>query len=970
MRHLKHWYVSAVMLLAAATATAQKQYKYETVDGDPLKARIYTLDNGLKVYLTVNEDQPRIQTYIAVRVGGKNDPAETTGLAHYFEHLMFKGTRSFGTWNYEAEKPLLDSIEVCFEKYRHTTDTLARIAIYHHIDSLSYEASKYAIANEYDKLMAHIGANGTNAYTSEDVTCYTEDIPSNEIENWAKIQANRFKDNVIRGFHTELEAVYEEKNISLTRDQDKFFEGIMSMLFPHHPYGTQTVLGTQEQLKNPSITNIKNYYKQWYVPNNTAICMSGELDMDKTVALIDKYFGDWQPNPQLPVLQFKKEEPITSPQYKDVYGPEADMVVIGWRFPGQKDKNYDFLKITSQLVSNNKAGLFDLNLNQQQKVLASGAFDCGLSDYSMFLAMAYPKEGQSLEEARDLMLEEIRKIAKGEFDETLLEAIVNNLRLDYMRQLENNEARADMFVSAFTNGIEWKDKVKELERLEKITKADLIRFASEYLTDGYACIYKHKGIDPNEKKMEKPAISPIEMNRDKTSDFVKNITTTTVEPIQPVFIDYKKDLNVCELKGGHELLYKQNTTNELFNLSYIFDHGNKNDRELSVAADYTDLLGTSKKSAEELQKELYHIACNIYINVNEDITQIRISGLSENMEKAMQLCEEWINDAKADADVYTNYVSDVLKMREMDKLKQKTNFQRLWQWGMYGPNNMYTNIMNEDELKKADPQALLDRMKNLSNYRQTIIYYGPKPEKEVIKLISKKHKMAKKPLPASDDNVYVPAETPETAVYIAPYEAKNIYMTMYSNNGQVYDPSLVPQLSLFNMYFGDNMSSIVFQELRESRGLAYSASAWYQTPSRKGMANSFNTYIISQNDKMGDCIKVFNDIIEQMPVSETAFPLAKESLLKRLATERTIKSAILNSYYKARKLGLDHDINADIYNKVKDMTLDDVIDFQQKNVKGRKYKYLILGDEKELDMQLLEKIGTVHRVTTEEIFGY
>lgn len=970
MRHLKLLLVSAAMLLTATAATAQKQYKYETVEGDPLKARIYTLDNGLKIYLTVNKDQPRIQTYIAVRVGGKNDPAETTGLAHYFEHLMFKGTSSFGTWNYEAEKPLLDSIEVCFERYRHMTDSLERVAMYHHIDSLSYEASKYSIANEYDKLMAHIGANGTNAYTSEDVTCYTEDIPSNELDNWAKIQADRFKDNVIRGFHTELEAVYEEKNISLTRDQNKFIHGIMSMLFPHHPYGTQTVLGTQEQLKNPSITNIKNYYKQWYVPNNTAVCMSGDFDMDEAVAVIDKYFGDWQPNPQLPVLNLSKEEPMTSPQYKDVYGPEADIVVLGWRFPGEKSKDYDFLKIVSQLVSNSKAGLFDLNLNQQQKVLASGAFDYGLSDYSMFLALAYPKEGQTLEEARDLMLGEIRKIAKGDFDEALLEAIVNNMKLDYMKELESNEDRASMFVSAFINGIEWKDKVEEIERLGKITKSDLMRFASEYLTDGYACVYKHKGVDPNEKKMEKPVISPIEMNRDKTSDFVKNITATFVEPIQPVFVDYKKDLSVCDLKNGHDLLYKQNTSNDLFTLTYTFEHGGRNDRELSVAAGYLDFLGTEKMSAEELQKELYRIACDISINVDEDRTGIVVSGLSENMEQAMKLCEEWMNEAKADDAVYANYVSDILKEREMEKLEQASNFYRLRAWGIYGKENAYTNIMSAEELKNAAPQSLLDRIKNLRNYRQTVIYYGPKSAKEVTKLIAKIHPLAKKPLSASGNEIYTMQETPETVVYLAPYEAKNIYMQMYSNNGQVYDPALVPQMNLFNTYFGDNMSSIVFQELRESRGLAYSASAWYQTPRHKGQTNSFVAFIISQNDKLGDCIDVFNSIIEQMPVSETAFPLAKEALLKRLATERTIKQSVLNSFFKARRLGLDHDINADIYEQVKNMTLDDVVDFQQKNVRGRKYKYMILGDEKELDMERIEKIGTIHRVTTEEIFGY
>ena len=218
-------------------AAACSKYKYETVAGDPLNTRIYTLDNGLKVYMSVNKEAPRIQTYIAVKVGGKNDPAETTGLAHYFEHLMFKGTQQFGTSDYAAEKPMLDEIENLFEVYRKTADEAERAAIYRRIDSISYEASKIAIPNEYDKLMSAIGANGTNAFTSQDMTVYVEDIPSNQIDNWAKIQADRFKNPVIRGFHTELETIYEEKNMSLTQDSRKVWEAMDAALFPNHPYG-------------------------------------------------------------------------------------------------------------------------------------------------------------------------------------------------------------------------------------------------------------------------------------------------------------------------------------------------------------------------------------------------------------------------------------------------------------------------------------------------------------------------------------------------------------------------------------------------------------------------------------------------------------------------------------------------------------------------------------------------------------
>ncbi len=398
------------LLLALGAACGTGSYKYETVPNDPLNARIYTLDNGLKVYLTVNPEKPRIQTYIAVRVGGKNDPAETTGLAHYFEHLMFKGTESFGTQNYEQEKPLLDQIEALFEVYRKTTDEAERLALYKKIDSVSYEASKLAIPNEYDKLMATIGANGTNAYTGHDMTVYVEDIPSNEIENWAKIQADRFQHNVIRGFHTELETVYEEKNMSLTKDNRKVYEQILASLFPNHPYGTQTVLGTQEHLKNPSITNIKNYYKQWYVPNNMAICMSGDFNPDEVIATIDRHFGGMKPNENLPKLNFKPEPPLKQPVVKEVLGLEAANVSLAWRFPGAASPEAELLELVGEVLYNGKAGLIDLDVNQQQKLLSAYAYPSTMADYGMFLMGARPKQGQSLEEAKDILLAEVEKL--------------------------------------------------------------------------------------------------------------------------------------------------------------------------------------------------------------------------------------------------------------------------------------------------------------------------------------------------------------------------------------------------------------------------------------------------------------------------------------------------------------------------------------------------------------------------------
>lgn len=963
--------LSLFLLLAAGACTSSGKYDYETVPNDPLKAHIYTLDNGLKVYLTVNKETPRIQTYIAVRVGGKNDPAETTGLAHYFEHLMFKGTRQFGTQNYEAEEPLLDEIERQFEIYRKTKDEAERKAIYRVIDSLSYEASKYAIPNEYDKLMTAIGSTGTNAYTWYDQTVYQEDIPSNQVENWAKIQADRFGNNVIRGFHTELETVYEEKNMSLTRDMSKVQEAIFSSLFPKHPYGTQTVLGTQDDLKNPSITNIKNYYKQWYVPNNMAICMSGDLDPEATIAIIDKYFGEMKPNPELPVLNLPKEESINEPVVREVMGPDAEMVSLAWRFPGVSDKEYETMQVISRVLYNGKAGLIDLDLNQQQKVLTGYGYLMGLSDYSALILGGRPKQGQTLEEVRDLMLKEIEKLRMGDFDEKMLEANINNLKLYELQRMENNDGRADMFVRSFINGTSWSDEVTALDRMAKLTKTDIVDFAGKYLKDtNYAVVYKKQGKDPNEKKMSKPEITPIVANRDTASAFLKEIQESKAKPIEPVFLDFEKDMDRLKAKSDIQVLYKQNTVNDLFRLIYVFDMGNNHDKALGTAFDYLEYLGTSELTAEQVKSEFYRLACNFSVMPGNERTYVMLSGLNENMPAAMKLFEALLADAQVNKEAYNNLAADILKARTDAKLNQRQNFTRLMNYAQYGPQSPSTHMLTKEELEKMDPQELVDRIHRQNSYKHRILYYGPSSKKDLLNTIDQHHRVPETLLDIPQGNEFPYLATPETKILIAPYEAKQIYMAQVSNMEKKFEPEFEPSRELYNEYFGGGMNSIVFQEMRETRSLAYSAWAWLNQPRYLKYPYTIYTQIATQNDKMMDAIRTFNEIMNQMPESETAFKLAKDGLINRLRTDRIIKMDIIWSYIHAQDLGMDKDSRIKLYNDVQKMTLKDVVEFQKQWVKGRNYVYCILGDKKELDMEKLKEVGPVEELTQEQIFGY
>ena len=727
--------VVAAMLFAACGS----KYAYESVKGDPTQTRIYTLDNGLKVYMSVSKEEHRIQTYIAVRVGGKNDPSETTGLAHYFEHLMFKGTEQFGTQDYAAEKPMLDEIEQLFEVYRKTEDEAERKAIYKRIDSISYEASKLAIPNEYDKLMATIGAQGTNAYTGYDMTVYVENIPSNQVENWLKIEADRFKNVVIRGFHTELETIYEEKNMSLTQDGRKVYEAMNRALFPNHPYGKQTVLGTQEHLKNPSITNVKNYHDQYYVPNNMAICLSGDFDPEQMISLIDQYFGDMQPNPEIPVLEFEPEQPITEPIVEEVWGLDAANVAIGWRLGGAASEDADLANIVGSILYNGQAGLIDLDINQQQKTLSAYGYPSLSADYGYMQLAGRPKQGQSLEEVRDLLLGEVAKLRAGEFDEALIAAAVNNYKLEAMQYLDSNDGRADMYVQSFINRTEWKDEVEVFDRLSKITKEDVVRFANEKLGEqNYAIIYKRQGKDPNEQKIAKPEITPIVTNRDAQSDFFKAVAASEVKPIEPRFVDFEKDMDRFEAQSGIEVLYKQNTTTDYFSLEYMFDLGTIVDPALSLAFDYTEYLGTLAKTAEQIQSELYGLACGFNLRASTSRCRITISGLGENMNKAMDVVEDLVANAVADEAILANVKQDMLKSRANAKLNQSSNFSALQSYVIYGEEGMNARLSNE-ELMALTSEELLAKVRDLLTKQHTVVYYGPATKDELLASLNEHH---------------------------------------------------------------------------------------------------------------------------------------------------------------------------------------------------------------------------------------
>jgi len=945
------------------------KYKYNIVTNDLLKVRMYTLPNGLTVLLSVNALEPRIQTMIATKAGSKNDPADNTGLAHYLEHMLFKGTDKYGTKDWEKEKEQLDKIDALYEKYNKTTDEIARKNIYHEIDSVSGEASKYAIANEYDKMVQSIGATKTNAFTSVEQTVYVNDIPSNQIEKWLSIEAERYRNPVLRLFHTELEAVYEEKNISLDNDNRKVYEAMLANMFTNHAYGTQTTIGTVEHLKNPSLVKIRNYYNTYYVPNNMAIIMSGDFDPDKVIDMIANKFSYMQPKP-VPPYNFKSEPVHTAPVIANVYGPDAENLMIGFRLPGAASNEARLLQIVDYLLSNSKAGLIDLNLVKKQKVLAAGSSVWINKDYCIHMLTGKAKDKQSLEEVKDMLLAQMDLIKKGEFDDETLKAIINNFRVDQIKENESNNGRARTILDAFCTGVPWKEVASLSDDLAQITKQEIVDFANKYYTSDFVIVYKRQGENKAVKKIVKPEIHAVQVNRNDRSSFAKNVIETKALPMIPKFIDYDTDIQKFKLAGKVPVYYVQNTENGLFKLYYVLDMGKLHNLKLPFAMNLLQYLGTDKFTAEQISKEFFKLACDFSVSVNDDQVYINLSGLDENFAPAVRLLEHLLSNIKPEQQPLNDLVERTLKSRADSKLNKGNVFRNgLRNYGMYGKDNPFTYNLKAEELKALKAEEITDLIKELTTYQHKIFYYGPRRFAEVNAVLNSEHKVnSLKNYPKRKE--FKRTEMVANTVIFTDYKMVQAEIMWLNKLPGKYDSTLTPITSLFNEYFGGGMSSLVFQTIRESKALAYSTYSFYQTPNRKNDPYYIVAYVGTQADKMNDAIPAMNDLLQSMPKTEMAFNAAKDALRNKLETERINKEGIIFNFAQAELMGVHHDTRKDIYAAIDKFTFEDLQKFYETNYKGKSFTYCIMGSKDKIKEDDLKKVGVLTVLTLEDIFGY
>ena len=965
-----------IVLLLATTVTAFAQtgkyewkqassggYTYKYVSNDPAKARFYTLKNGLTVILSPTNKDPRIQCYVATKAGSKTDPSTNTGLAHYLEHMLFKGTDKFGSLNWAKEKPELDKIDDLYELYNKTTDVEKRKAIYHRIDSVSGVASKYAIANEYDKMMSSMGAQGTNAFTSFEQTVYTDDVPASAIDKYLKVQGERFRNPTLRIFHTELEAVYEEKNRGLDSDGRRVFEKLFAELFKNHNYGLQTTIGTIEHLKNPSLVEIRKYFNNYYVPNNMGVIMSGDFNPDDMIRKVEATFSYMQNKP-VAKYSFAPEQPIASPIAAEVVGPDAENVTIGFRLPGNKSKDVLLADLVGQILTNGKAGLMDLNLVKKQKLLGASASAFTLIDYGVLFMQGRPTLGQSLEDVKALMLGEIENLKKGNFDDNLITSIINNQKKNKIQATETYGARANELMDAFTSELDWKEQVAYTDLLSKLTKKDIVAFANKYFGENYVVILKRKGEDKSIIKVDKPPITPVETNRDAQSDFVKQVNNMPATAVKPVWLDYNKDLQKAKI-GPAEILYVQNKDNSLFRLRYRFDMGTWNNKKLSVAAQYLQFLSTDKMSAEEITKAFYKIACSFTVNAGAEFTTVTIEGLQENFATAVKLFEDVLKNCKEDENALKALKARLIKARTDAKANKGAIMNGLTAYARFGNKNPFNYVLSNDELNNTTASELVNILHSLNNNAHKILYYGPQPLQQLTAGLKTIH-----PIPATfkatGDKMKFPAATQSSnQILFADYNMVQSEIR-WIRNTSTYNSEKEPVIDMYNNYMGD----LVFQTIRESKALAYSTFSFYAKPDKKEDPFYTLAYVGCQADKFNESVIAMNELLNDLPNVEQNIKVAHDGIKKDIETARITQDGIIFNYLTAQQKGLSDDIRKKTYTAVDKIGYSELKKFHSENIANKPYTYCVVASDKKLSEDAMKKYGELKRLSLEEIFGY
>lgn len=929
--------------------------------------REYKLANGLTVILDENHDKPEVFGMISVKAGGKNDPADATGMAHYQEHMLFKGTETLGTTDWEKEKPHIDRIFELYDQLGKTKDENERKEIQSKINEESIKANKYAIPNELWNLINEMGGTMMNAGTGPDYTVYYNMFPSNQILKWLDLYAHRFIDPVFRSFQAELEVVYEEKNLYNDMFQTKLLEEFQKHFFKNHPYGQQTLIGSIEDLKNPSLTKMYEFFKTYYVPNNMALILVGDFNSEEIMPVIEEKFGKWIPG-EVPEPTVWKEAPFNGREFHKAKLTPIRIGLLGYRAPSVIDEDYVKTEVMISLLNNSySTGVFD-KLIDDGKLLAANAVPMPYQDHGAVAIIYVPKlVGQKFSSAEKIILDEIEKIKRGEFDDETLESIKKNKYISFISNMENNSNRALGYSGYFTIGKPVSDYYKYPDKVKALTKEDIVNMACEIFGENYLSFNSKMGF-PKKEKIEKPGFKPLTTNTNVRSEYAQHLDN--VKTLEPTFniIDFDKDIERVSVSKGVELLKVENLVNDIFSLTFEYKVGEAEIPLLTYATQAVNFCGAGDLSLDELKNEFAKIGTTFSAQSTRTSTIIDIKGEEESLERTIELIGLLIDKPTLEQSKIKTIIEGDLTGRKMERSEPDAVANALLNYSLYGDKSEYIDRLSTKEVKKLQAPDVIDAFKKATTYNLQVRFTGKSSAEDLSEMIRKYVPLQETPL-TDKHELDMPRKkyTENTILFVNKPKARQSKMFFYLN-GDSFSPEKAVEIEAFNEYIGGGFNGLILQEIREYRSLAYAAGGNFSLPKEFGKPYDFFGYVGTQSDKTLTAMEVFTSLIREMPQKPERTDMIRNYLELSSQTKRPGFRGLANSVESWKRLGYKNDPITVKLDGYKNLTWETINNFYINEVKDKPMVYMIVGDKKQIDMKELAKYGKVIEIKEKSLY--
>ena len=928
------------------------------------------LKNGMTVWLNEDHSQPKVFGAVVVRAGAKDCP--NTGIAHYFEHIMFKGTDRLGTIDYQAEKPWLDSISAQYDLLSQTRDEAARTAIQKHINELSLKAADYMIPNEFNRLISKYGGSALNAGTGHDMTYYHNSFLPQYIAQWCRLNAERLINPVFRGFQGELENVYEEKNRSadnmVRSAMDKAFEAV----FKTQPYA-YPILGSTESLKNPRLSDMEAFYRKYYVAPNMGLILSGDITPDSTLtALLEQTFGRVPTGP----VPERGKSPLPPIADDERYEVRLPIPLIGaeamvFKAPTDYEPDAAALTLANKLLSNGKAGRLDSLMNEHRVMLAL-SLNTSLNDAGVSAVIIIPKLLGKMKTAEGRVMEQIEEVMEGHFDDRQLEALKQEMVLEAEQRLETIDSRSQLLVAAFSAGIGWQQVLDRLQAIKRLTKADVVAAAKKYYGANHITLVKKYGIDDKEA-LRQPGYKPISpKNADAKSALALELEQMPVSKRDIRCVDFDNDITIRPLNSHVILYYKENPVNDIFTFTLRYKDGQLHSPRLALLADYLETIGTDSLAKQQLERTWQQLGTTMETEVADKTFSISLTGPDSQLQPALGLLAHFLRAAKGDDEALSD-VKDADKIDRKRFGKQKDDVLRpMLHRIAYGSRSQYLTQLSKKEIKALKSEELLNLFRELQQYDCELFYCGRQPAERVAQVSLQSLPLAQCQQPQADTYRELQQyQEPTVFFYDVPKSRQN-YVISYETVGALPTAGQRVVMSLWSEYFGGGMSSVLFQNVREFRSLAYSTGGSTIRPSLMQHPDGTVAYFTAtgtQADKTLECVATIDSLLRQMPMKEENLESARQAILSDIQNDfPTFRK--LGQYVAGQRMnGYTSDANATAARLLPSVSAADVEQFYRQHISSQPNRvWVIVGDKKQTDLSALARYGRVVQLKREDIY--